>query len=500
MSRLLFLALIILPYFSFSQSCSDLIISEYCEGSGNNKAIELYNPTAEAINLSSYTLQRYSNGSANATDELQLDGVVEPFGTWIVVNGQTEDIELEGGSISLAVDPLIQAYADQLGNPYPDPLYMNGDDAVMLVKDGDIVVDIFGKPGEDPGLAWTDDASAGYTSLNGGAYLTNSKTLRRKPTVTQGVTTVPILFNVLSEYDSLPNNTWNGLGIHSCECDPNYIELSTSCITDYDFGGQYGISPNPEWGESLEAGTQGVFYSQTLHSLLPSAAEDFDPSIPPGVPISSGTFVSAEVEIEGVWVDISVIGLEFICLNNADFIEPCTYLSEVQYCSILEGVPNTSGSFPLRYNLTLVYEILGFGGLEVPSTIPGGVLAITSCNDDPTGCTDPGALNYDANATCDDGSCCYEGCTNNQACNYNPFACINDGTCLYEGNICDDGNANTILDTIGANCQCQGTLVTVGCTDPTACNYNPNATVAGDCQYPDGCTSSEACNYNPLAQ
>ena len=122
------------------------------------------------------------------------------------------------------------------------------------------------------------------------------------------------------------------------------------------------------------------------------------------------------------------------------------------------------------------------------------------CVDEPTGCTDPGALNYDANATCDDGSCCYEGCTNGQACNYNPFACVDDGTCLYEGNICDDGNANTILDALGANCQCQGTLITIGCTDSSACNYNPNATVAAVCLYPDGCTSSEACNYNPLAQ
>lgn len=32
-------------------ACSDLIISEYIEGSGNNKAIELYNPTNDPIDL-----------------------------------------------------------------------------------------------------------------------------------------------------------------------------------------------------------------------------------------------------------------------------------------------------------------------------------------------------------------------------------------------------------------------------------------------------------------
>ena len=34
---------------AFSQ-CNDLFISEYVEGSGNNKALEIYNPTNEAIN------------------------------------------------------------------------------------------------------------------------------------------------------------------------------------------------------------------------------------------------------------------------------------------------------------------------------------------------------------------------------------------------------------------------------------------------------------------
>ena len=498
MNRLILLALILIPSFSFSQSCSDLIISEYCEGSGNNKAIELYNPTSGPIDLSSYVLQRFSNGSNTASEELQLEGVIQPYSTWVVVNGQTTDNDLGGGVVSPAPDPILQAYADQLSGIYPDPLYMNGNDAMALVKDGNFV-DIFGKPGEDPGTAWTDDESAGYTSANGGTELTRSQTLRRKPLVTQGTTTIPLVFNTLAEYDTLANNTWMGLGIHSCECDPNYIEPSTSCITDYDFdfASQYGISPNPEWGETLEAGYQGVFYSQTLHSLLPSDAQDFDPSFPPSS-ISSSTFVSAEIEIDGVWVNINSIGLEIICFNNDDFTDPCTFLPEVQYCSVLEGVPNTIGTFPLTYNLNVTLDI--FGDISVPVSISGGVLEITDCGDEPAGCTDPEAFNYNSNATCDDGTCCYEGCTIFDACNYNPSACLNDDSCLYEGNTCDDGNANTFLDTISDNCECEGVFLIEGCTDPAACNYNPNATVSGECFLPDGCTSFGACNYDPTAQ
>ena len=52
-------------------------------------------------------------------------------------------------------------------------------------------VDIFGKVGEDPGMAWTDDVSAGYTDANGGTWWSKRQTLIRKSTVMQGVTQNP---------------------------------------------------------------------------------------------------------------------------------------------------------------------------------------------------------------------------------------------------------------------------------------------------------------------
>ena len=44
-----------------AQDCSDLFISEYVEGSGNNKALEIYNPTTTSIALNGYKIERYSN-------------------------------------------------------------------------------------------------------------------------------------------------------------------------------------------------------------------------------------------------------------------------------------------------------------------------------------------------------------------------------------------------------------------------------------------------------
>ena len=48
--------------------------------------------------------------------------------------------------------------ANQLAPLYPSPLYFNGNDAVSLLKNQEIV-DIIGRIGEDPGMAWTDDAT-----------------------------------------------------------------------------------------------------------------------------------------------------------------------------------------------------------------------------------------------------------------------------------------------------------------------------------------------------
>lgn len=69
------------------------------------------------------------------------------------------------------------------------------------------------------------------------------------------------------------------------------------------------------------------------------------------------------------------------------------------------------------------------------------------------------------------------GCTNPTACNYNSTATIDDTSCLFLANLCDDGNPNTINDVVNFSCECAGTIMVVGCTDITACNFAPEANV-----------------------
>jgi hypothetical protein len=198
-------------------TCTELFISEYIEGPGNNNAIEIYNPTNATIDLTEYTINRYGNGATSGPDVWPLSGSIAAGEAIAVGNGQLDSLWVST-YWSVPVDPFFYNACGIHGSGlYPTPFYFNGDDAMTLEKFGNII-DIFGKVGEDPGNAWTDDASAGYTDANGGTWWTKRQTLVRKASVTQGIITNPILFNPTLEYDSLPDATYSGMGSHTCDC------------------------------------------------------------------------------------------------------------------------------------------------------------------------------------------------------------------------------------------------------------------------------------------
>ena len=97
------------------------------------------------------------------------------------------------------------------------------------------------------------------------------------------------------------------------------------------------------------------------------------------------------------------------------------------------------------------------------------------CDENETsGCTDPNAINYNADAEVDDGSCidAVLGCTDENADNYNPDANTDDGSCSIAG--CTNENASNYnpLATVD-----DGNCIIEGCMDATAFNYNDDATL-----------------------
>lgn len=161
----------------------DLFISEYVEGSSFNKAIEIYNGTGADIDLAAggYQLELYSNGNAAPNSTNDLTGVIADGDVLVLGNSQA----------TLPYDQAASA------------VNFNGDDAIVLRKAG-VVIDSFGQVGVDPGSSWPGD------SLD--------VTLRRKPAICAGDTTIDDAFNTTTEWDEYPNNTFDGLGSHTSDC------------------------------------------------------------------------------------------------------------------------------------------------------------------------------------------------------------------------------------------------------------------------------------------
>ena len=214
------------------------------------------------------------------------------------------------------------------------------------------------------------------------------------------------------------------------------------------------------------------------------------------------------------------------------------------------GTMQSLVTFSATPNMVYFVRVGGFSNQE-------GSYELTSTGLCAVGCTDATACNYDAEALADDGSCDYCscnaqcGCTDVTACNYNAQATIDDGSCyssilVYssaDSMVClgqsvtlvGYSNANNatyqwagmgaiistsasatispmsngvyVLTVTDAN-GCTGSDAieigvypcVIGCLLENACNYDPQATNAGPCDFSCfGCTDSDALNYDATA-
>lgn len=216
MKRLLFSAAVIAVSALQAQDCSELFFSEYVEGSSQNKALEIYNPTTSSIDLSEYKIKRYKNGQSLPDTELQLSGMLAGHDVVVISNGQI--VANTFGSVDSVLYFDI-ADLHGTGDHSTSPMYFNGNDALTLEKLDETIVDLFGKVGEDPDQGWNDDATTGHQAgTEFWKSWTKDHTMVRKSTVLNGVVDNPSVFDTSLEYDSLPKNTFTELGSHECDC------------------------------------------------------------------------------------------------------------------------------------------------------------------------------------------------------------------------------------------------------------------------------------------
>ena len=184
-------------------SSSDLFISEYIEGSGNNKCIEIYNGTGADIDLyaGNYDLVRYTNGSNSISSTINLTGVIADGDVFVVCNS--------------SADAPFLAQADQIEGS----LQHNGDDAIALLKSG-TAIDIFGKIGQDPGSSW-----------NQGGNSTSNQTLVRNSDITDGNTDNASGFPSLGiEWTGSAQDDASNLGSHSVSGGGNVVTLTVTDV------------------------------------------------------------------------------------------------------------------------------------------------------------------------------------------------------------------------------------------------------------------------------
>ena len=185
---------------------TELLISEYVEGSSNNKYIEIYNPTATSKSLSNYQLRVYTNGSSSPTSVTLPSGTLAPGATVVYKNSSAT---------------VYSGAATTLTN-----VVWNGNDAIALFNTvSGQNVDIFGRIGNDPGTAWT---------LNGNTTI--DKTLRRNPSVLSGVTVNPTgtgagaFLTLGTEWTQFNIDVVSGLGSHSVNAQGNAVTLTVTDV------------------------------------------------------------------------------------------------------------------------------------------------------------------------------------------------------------------------------------------------------------------------------
>lgn len=223
-----------------AQNCSDIIISEYLEGSGSNKAIELYNASPNPIDLGAgnYSMGRERNGNGIPM-LLPITGTIQPYQTRVF---SLDKRDPNGVGTEVPVADALQAVTDTFVNPIyveaNSPFYFNGDDAFYLVKGGVTLVDMLGKAAQDPGGGWSVPGDPNTR------WWTTDQTLVRKRTVLRGVSASPDVFDPSLEWDSLPEDTFDSLGFHICDC-----ELLAK-VAEWEKG-SFDIYPNPFAGGAL---------------------------------------------------------------------------------------------------------------------------------------------------------------------------------------------------------------------------------------------------------
>lgn len=342
--------------------CSDLYISEYLEGTSQNKAIEIYNPTPFDVNLSEYTISTYNNGNTSPTNQQVLSGTLTSEDVYVITHSDAS--------------ALILAEADESSGIS----WFNGNDAIALYHN-DVLIDILGVIGEDPGESTPWD-------VNGVEFGMAEHTLVRNPLINSGETDWLI---GQSQWDVYPQNTFDFIGSHTatpCNFDetPTVSFVTQSLVTQE--GNMVSVNVSVAFPISeveaeinLVGGSaddvldfdnifpiivtfeEGVFTPQNVQfmiteDLLPEGAETIDLEL---------TALTPDVEVAISELTITILAsdqeIPVVDISDVNTEDPLTGVADsLNLLCELRGIVHGLNTFPDGFQFTLIDET---GGINV---------------------------------------------------------------------------------------------------------------------------------------
>ncbi len=189
-------------------SSSELFISEYIEGSSNNKAIEIANLSGSTINLSTYSLRKTTNGNNSFGSTYNLSGQLANGKVFVIANSNASTTIKNKANITTS-NAIVT---------------FNGNDAIALFKNNTLI-DVVGNPSSSSNVI-------------------QNITLQRKSSATS-----PNTSYTASEWNRLNIDTSSGLGNFNSGGSSSSVSVLTS--SNFETG----------WDNWIDGGSDATRYS-----------------------------------------------------------------------------------------------------------------------------------------------------------------------------------------------------------------------------------------------
>ncbi len=250
-----------------SNTTMELLISEYVEGSSNNKAIEIANLITSPVELDGYNLRRDSNGGGEWSERFDLTGTINVGDVIVIINANANS--------QILLDQADIVVANNQSTNYGEPLNFNGNDPVGLFKD-DVLIDIVGEFG------------------GGSSNFAKDKTLRRKSTVVEP----NINFDLNNEWEIFPMDTFDDIG-------GTHLTLSI----EEEQWKQLSVYPNPtsddflniKFSQDIKVEVFSIFGKKLIHTNINQSDSILDIST-----LSKGVYV-IKVSHKGLSISTKII-------------------------------------------------------------------------------------------------------------------------------------------------------------------------------------------------